>query len=170
MPETTEQNELMLRLENTIKAVVNDAAGPLLQLMDIVSKSISVTLNGDKPMGKSLLTMDELYALAIKIPVECVYLQTTVNEFQTSQMLGDIVTENKITEHIVDMYGSKGDAKERLRRAELLEGESILQLTYRKQIARELQAIIDRADKVYEGVKKVIDAKSKEGNFDNKMQ
>ncbi len=31
-----------------------------------------------------------------------------------------------------------------------------------------LQATVQRADKVYEGVKKIIDAKSREFNYDNK--
>ena len=37
-----------------------------------------------------------------------------------------------------------------------------------KLIIRGIQGCIDRADKVYEGVKKVMDFRSKEGFFDRK--
>lgn len=37
-----------------------------------------------------------------------------------------------------------------------------------KLIIRSIQGCIDRADKVYEGVKKVMDFRSKEGFFDRK--
>ena len=78
------------------------------------------------------------------------------------------MTDAMITDSITILKGAKGDAKERQRRAEAMNQEQRLTDETARQIIQALQATINRADKVYEGVKKVIDSRSRENNFDRK--
>lgn len=66
------------------------------------------------------------------------------------------------------MIGQKGCADERKRKAELLVLDERATSAANKAIVRGLQGYIDRADKVYEGIKKVMDFRAREGWFDRK--
>ena len=76
--------------------------------------------------------------------------------------------ETQITDSIVMLQNTKGDAKERQRRAEAMSKDDVLADIAAEEVVNALQAMIQRADKVYEGIKKVIDAKTKEMAFDAK--
>ena len=74
----------------------------------------------------------------------------------------------KITVELSKLVGTKGAAEERKKKAEMAVLDERVQNAVNKLIIRGIQGCIDRADKVYEGVKKVMDYRSKEGWFDRK--
>ena len=81
-----------------------------------------------------------------------------------------IVIESKVTQRAAALMGEKGNADERKRRAEL---EVLTERTVslaNKTIIKGLQSCIDRADKVYEGVKKVMDFRARESWFDSSIR
>ena len=146
-------------------AAITQGLRPLLEL---VRRSIVVTdSNGSASLSNNLST-DDLQSLAMRIPAECAYIQTRVNDMLISHSLQVLLTEGEVTQNIQLLHGAKGDAKERLRRAEAMSQKELLRDAARQQTIRALQDYIERADKVYEGVKKIIDAKSREFNFDGK--
>lgn len=126
--------------------------------------------NTECAAGKShiRLSMDDLYAMAIRLPAECAYLQAQINSQLIQQKVRSFLTEAKVTDTIVLLQNTKGDAKERQRRAEAMSKDDVLADIVSQQIVAALQATVQRADKVYEGIKKIIDAKSREFNYDNK--
>jgi hypothetical protein len=133
-------------------------------IIDYIISNIEIT-----PSGTDIkLSMDDLYAIAIKLPAECSFLQNQINSQSIQQKISAFITETKLTETVTLLQGSKGNAKERQKRAEVMSKEAMLQDITAEHIVLSLQAVVNRADKVYEGVKKVIDAKSKEFNFDKK--
>lgn len=144
-----------------------------IELAQEATKSVDEILshivrNTNPETGEIKLSMDELYAIAIRLPAECGFLQSQINTLQIKQSLQDIVTENNITECISILREGRGDAKERQRRAEAMNETEVLRNEASRQIIIAMQMTIQRADKVYEGVKKVIDARSRENNFDKK--
>lgn len=158
-------------MDNTIKelreqadAIISNCTAPINELIDMILQNTKVSPNGST-LG---LSMDDLYALAIRIPSECAYLQTQLNSQLIQQKVQSFLTETKITESIVILQGSKGDARERQRRAKAMSKDDVLASIITEQIISSLQATIQRADKVYEGIKKIIDAKTREFNFDMK--
>jgi hypothetical protein len=157
-------------LEAVVTNTIKDISQPLLDVIGIISNAIVTSGKGGKFTATNKMSKDDMFALAIKIPVECVFIQSVINQYNTGVALGAIFTGNAVTEKITELYGERGDAKERLRRAELFEAESILTVEMKKQVARGLQAVVERADKVYEGIKKVLDAASKEAWLDNKIK
>ena len=74
----------------------------------------------------------------------------------------------KIEKQLAKLTGTKGAAEERKKKAEMTVLDERVQNAVNKLIIRSIQGCIDRADKVYEGVKKVMDFRSKEGFFDRK--
>ena len=152
------------KLRDTADAIIENCTSPLNEIISIILKNTRVAANGSE-LG---ISMDDLYAMAIRIPAECAYLQAQINSKLIQQKVESFITETKITESIVVLQGSKGDARERKRRAEAMSKDEMLANIVTEQIVDALQATIQRADKVYEGVKKIIDAKTREFNFDMK--
>ena len=142
--------------------IVEEATQPINDILAEIQKSTDYT------SGAIRLSMDQLFAIAIRLPVECGYLQAQINDRVVKQRLQEIVTENKITDSITMLRESKGDARERQRRAESMNDMDVLADEAARQIVQAMQSVIIRADKVYEGIKKVIDAKTREVNFDRK--
>ena len=79
-----------------------------------------------------------------------------------------MIVDAQMSVSLAKLMGTKGTAEERKRKAELTTLDERVQNAVNKLIIRGIQSSIDRADKVYEGVKKVMDYRSKEGWFDRK--
>ena len=106
------------------------------------------------------LTEDDLSFLAIKLPTACIYVQEFINARALDTKIAEYMVEDAITENLKHIEG--GDAKERARfAAQAAEIEQIVALV-KNQVYTNLKSYIDRADKVYEGVKKVLDGINKE--------
>lgn len=163
-----EQQILINELEAYAKETVKNETARLHALIDIVNQSVDIRLVSGIPHTNVSLSITELEALAMKIPAECSYLQARMNQYSTSNMFRDLSIEAKITATLVGLTGAKGTAEERKKQAESVFLDERLENAVKKLIIKGIQGCIDRADKVYEGIKKVMDFRSKEGLFDRK--
>ena len=104
----------------------------------------------------------------MRIPAECSRLQARLNQYNTKNLFRDMRLDAKVAVELSRLIGTKGAAEERKKKAEMSVLDERVQNAVNKLIIRGIQGCIDRADKVYEGVKKVMDFRSKEGFFDRK--
>lgn len=156
--------EQLNKLKAQAEVIISNCTAPVNDIIDVLLSGTTVT-----PGGSTIkLSMDDLYAIAIRLPAECAFLQAQINSQLIEQKVRSFLTEIQVTENIVMLQGSKGDATERKRRAEEMSKDDVLADIVTQQIVTALQATVQRADKVYEGVKKVIDCKSREYNYDGK--
>lgn len=156
--------EELNKLKSHAEVIISNCTAPVNDIIDVVLSG--TTVSGDGSAIK--LSMDDLYAIAIRLPAECAFLQAQINSQLIEQKVRSFMVETQITESIVMLQGSKGDASERKRRAEAMSKDDVLADIVTQQIIAALQATVQRADKVYEGIKKVIDCKSREMNYDGK--
>lgn len=164
----TDYISLQRELENNSIQLVQETTRQLQKLLDIVNSTVEITCGKDGVHTTNRLSTDDLQALAIRIPAECTYIQAKINSMAIGSSLQSLITEDTVTQNLQLLQGTKGDAKERLRRAESMSLPDLLRETSRQQTIKALQEYINRADKVYEGIKKVIDARNREYNFDRK--
>lgn len=162
--QTIDQRDLETYTETTVR----ETSAELMRLANLVADSISIELINGQIMSNSKLTSSELEALAMLIPAECLRIQSSLNRYSSNNVFRDIAIDARITESIAEMLGTKGNADERKRRAELMVLDERTINAANKAIIKGLQASIDRADKVYEGIKKVMDFRAREGWFDRK--
>lgn len=153
---------LAIELEEKEKARIEGITHGLNELIKIVKNSIVTHNEAGYPSIESTLNDDELYALVVRIPAECIYVQAQADALALNNALRSILTDSDVSESIQLLQGAKGDAKERLRRAEASCSDKLLRDAAIRQSVKALNACVERADKVYEGVKKIIDARSRE--------
>lgn len=165
---TKEQQELISSLEIYALEEVKKETQPLQSLIDIVNSSVDIQLVNGSVVSNIKLSSFELEALAMRIPAECSRLQGRLNQYNTKNLFRDMQLDAKITVELSKLVGTKGAAEERKKKAEMAVLDERVQNAVNKLIIRGIQGCIDRADKVYEGVKKVMDYRSKEGWFDRK--
>lgn len=152
------------QLQKYANEVIANFVAPVNNIIQYVLSKTDVGENG----CTFNLTTEELYTIAIKLPAECSFLQSQINAQIIKQKTEAFLTQTRITESVTLLQNTKGDAKERQRRAEAMVKNEVLGDIISEQIVAALQATIIRADKVYEGIKKVIDAKSREFGYDAK--
>ena len=169
MTDTTTNIALSEELEATVIASIEKESAELTRLCNLVSDAAKIEMVNGKLVSDSRLTSDELEILAMRIPGECLRIQTSINRYMANNVFRDLEIEAKVTQLTTALMGEKkGNADERKRRAELeVLKERTISLT-NKTIIKGLQSCIDRADKVYEGVKKVMDFRARESWFDRK--
>ena len=165
---TKEQQELISHLELYALEEVNIETQSLQSLIDIVNSSVDIQLVNGTVVSNIKLGSFELEALAMRIPAECSRLQNRLNQYNTKNMFRDMQLDAKVTVELAKLMGTKGAAEERKKKAEMSVLDERVQNAVNKLIIRGIQGCIDRADKVYEGIKKVMDFRSKEGFFDRK--
>lgn len=165
---TPQQEMLTAELEGYAKRTIDEETGELQRLMSIVSDSASIRREDNEVKATVSLAAFELEALAMCIPAECLRLQGRLNEFSVKNTFRDIKLDAEVTGNLSQMIGTKGTADERKKRAELMVLDERMKNAANKLIIKGIQGCIDRADKLYEGVKKVIDYRGKEGWFDRK--
>ena len=155
-------------LEEYVQNSLEQETIELNRLVNLVNDSIHIESVNGKIVSTSDLDSAALELLAMKIPAECLRIQSALNQYTARNVFRDINIETKVTQGIEALIGTKGNADERRRRAELaVQDERALNLA-NKTIVKGLQGCIDRADKVYEGIKKVMDFRAREGWFDRK--
>lgn len=150
------------------QAEVAKATKPLQDLIDLVNSCVEIKLVNGSVVSEINLSAFELEALAMRIPAECSRLQSQLNQYNVKNMFRDMKMDAKVTVELAKLTGTKGAAEERKKKAEMTVLDERVQNAVNKLIIRSIQGCIDRADKVYEGVKKVMDFRSKEGFFDRK--
>ena len=158
---TPEQQQLIDSLEVYAQAEIAKATKPLQDLIDLVNSCVEIKLVNGSVISEIKLSAFELESLAMRIPAECSRLQSQLNQYSVKNMFRDMQMDAKVTV-------TKGAAEERKKKAEMTVLDERVQNAVNKLIIRSIQGCIDRADKVYEGVKKVMDFRSKEGFFDRK--
>lgn len=159
-----DEEEKVKALQNYANNIITNCTTPVNSIISVILNKTSISENN----SQLNLSMDDLYTMAIRIPAECAFLQAQINGQLIEQKIKSFITETRITESMVLLQGQKGDAKERQRRAEAMSKEDMLVDITTQTIITALQATVQRADKVYEGIKKIIDAKSKEMTIDMK--
>ena len=165
---TKQQEELINNLEVYAQLEVEKETKALQDLIDLVSASVDIRLVNGSVISDIRLGFFELEALAMRIPAECSRLQARLNQYNTKNLFRDMRLDAKVAVELSRLIGTKGAAEERKKKAEMSVLDERVQNAVNKLIIRGIQGCIDRADKVYEGVKKVMDFRSKEGFFDRK--
>ena len=165
---TKQQEELINNLEVYAQLEVEKETKALQDLIDLVSASVDIRLVNGSVISDIRLGSFELEALAMRIPAECSRLQARLNQYNTKNLFRDMRLDAKVAVELSRLIGTKGAAEERKKKAEMSVLDERVQNAVNKLITRGIQGCIDRADKVYEGVKKVMDFRSKEGFFDRK--
>lgn len=165
---TKQQEELINNLEAYAQLEVEKETKPLQDLIDLVNASVDIRLVNGSVVSDIRLGSFELEALAMRIPAECSRLQARLNQYNTKNLFRDMRLDAKVAVELSRLIGTKGAAEERKKKAEMSVLDERVQNAVNKLIIRGIQGCIDRADKVYEGVKKVMDFRSKEGFFDRK--
>lgn len=165
--ESNRQNRIVME---AIDKMTNKYREQLDELMGFVNERLQLKEYEDPQTGKKTYEMDfnlddtELEFLAIKIPALCMYIQDFVNDKALDATLAEHFAEEAITENLKIVINNqyKGDAKERLRFAE--QGAELEKLVsiIKKQVYQNLKSYIERADKIYEGIKKVLDGRNEE--------
>ena len=166
--QTKQQEELINNLEVYAQLEVEKETKPLQDLIDLVNASVDIRLVNGSVVSDIRLGSFELEALAMRIPAECSRLQARLNQYNTKNLFRDMRLDAKVAVELSKLIGTKGAAEERKKKAEMSVLDERVQNAVNKLIIRGIQGCIDRADKVYEGVKKVMDFRSKEGFFDRK--
>lgn len=165
---TKQQEELINNLEVYAQLEVEKETKALQDLIDLVNASVDIRLVNGSVISDIRLGSFELEALAMRIPAECARLQARLNQYNTKNLFRDMRLDAKVAVELSKLIGTKGAAEERKKKAEMSVLDERVQNAVNKLIIRGIQGCIDRADKVYEGVKKVMDFRSKEGFFDRK--
>lgn len=165
---TKQQEELINNLEVYAQLEVEKETKALQDLIDLVNASVDIRLVNGSVVSDIRLGSFELEALAMRIPAECSRLQARLNQYNTKNLFRDMRLDAKVAVELSKLIGTKGAAEERKKKAEMSVLDERVQNAVNKLIIRGIQGCIDRADKVYEGVKKVMDFRSKEGFFDRK--
>ena len=165
---TKQQEELINNLEVYAQLEVEKETKALQDLIDLVSASVDIRLVNGSVVSDIRLGSFELEALAMRIPAECSRLQARLNQYNTKNLFRDMRLDAMVAVVLSRLIGTKGAAEERKKKAEMSVLDERVQNAVNKLIIRGIQGCIDRADKVYEGVKKVMDFRSKEGFFDRK--
>jgi len=165
---TDAQKAMMSDLEEYAKKTVDEETKTLHDLVEIVNQSVEIRLINGSVISDVKLTAFELESLAMRIPAECLRLQGRLNQYNIQNTFRDMAIEAKVTVALSRLTGTKGAVEERKKKAEMVALDERMQNMVNKLIIKGIQGQIDRADKVYEGVKKVMDYRAKEGWFDRK--
>lgn len=155
-------------LEKTVIDAIEKESAELTRLCNLVAEAAKIEMVNGQPVSSSSLTSDELEILAMRIPGECLHIQASINRYMANNVFRDLEIEAQVTQRAAALVGEKGNADERKRRAELEVLKERTVSLANKTIIKGLQSCIDRADKVYEGVKKVMDFRARESWFDRK--
>ncbi len=165
---TPEQKELLGKLEKYAGETIDKETANLRCLIDVISQSVEIRLVNGQVVTSVSLSSTDMEALAMKIPAECLYLQSRMNQFNTKNVFRDMALDAETTAKLASMVGQKGTADERKKQAEMAFLTEKIENAVNKLIIKGIQGCIDRADKTYEGIKKVMDYRAREGWFDRK--
>ena len=135
-----------------------------------LEKCIEKILQASRCAGSLELDYTELEKLAVRIPALCLYIQCKINEYELRSNIESLVVDSQVVEALEEFRGQKGDAREKMKRAEASQFKSRVVELLDAQVCSNLKNAILRADKVYEGVKKILDARMRENEFNRKSQ
>ena len=149
-----------------VKKITQEHTRELENIMKYVDKKCIVSENGLRVD----LTYSELEMLAIKIPALCMNLQIKLNDFSVKSNITELLTDAVVIERLESLKAEKGEAREKMKRAEAHSVDDKIVDAIDKQICQNFKDVIIRADRVYEGIKKVIDGRMRENEYNRKSQ
>lgn len=150
---------------------VIDAANKITKpYTEELEKCIERVLQASRGNGTLDLDYAELEKLAVRIPSLCLYIQFRLNEYELRSNLESLLVDGQVVDALEELRGQKGDAREKMKRAEASQFKSRVVELLDAQVCANLKSIILRADKVYEGIKKILDARMRENEFNRKSQ
>lgn len=159
-----ETDKLSKIAEEAVDNMTRRYGKDLFKLMDLIDTSLE--LQEEDQFGRKTYSMQfnlsdaDLEFLVVKIPIICVYIQEQINRRALDAAIAQYIKEDTITEKLKSIGGR--DAKERLRNAEQqAEIEAAVHLI-KSQVYSNLKSLVDRADRVYEGLKKIIDGRNRD--------
>lgn len=157
-------------LIDKLSAEIESSTNELIRVIEIVSEAMVLTNAGGNITAECRLTNAELQVCAMKIPALCTFLQAKLSGLSLQSSITDVLLDVKTAQKLSTMSRERGSgtAAERTKAAELEYAEQRMENTALKQYIKSVQDLITRADKVYEGIKKAIDYRSRELWLDNK--
>ena len=81
-------------LRDKANSIIENFTAPINEIVQLILENVAV-LPGDSRVG---LSMEELYAIAIRLPAECAYLQAQINSQVIEQKIRSFLTEAKVTD------------------------------------------------------------------------
>lgn len=164
------EEEYAAYLKNITIQELESKTKELIDVISIVSGSMSVIQANQTPAAGCGLTDGELQICSIKIPAICAFLQSSLASISLSTTIDETLVDIKISQEINEMPKERGNgtAGERTKKAELKYADRKLEIVAMKQYIKSIQDLIIRADKVYEGIKKTLDYRAREIWFDRK--
>lgn len=160
-------------IQTTVDNVTMIYKQQIMEIIGFVDNSLELNISTNPTTQrknyemKFNLTNEELNFLAIKIPTACLFVQEQINDRALDSTIAEHIFDDAVTEELKKLIG-QGDAKERMRFAEQEAEIQKLVSIIKKQVYQNLKTLVDRADKIYDGVKKVLDGKNRERDLTNK--
>lgn len=157
---------LVEKLTNEIEGSTSE----LVQTIAIVSEAMILTNAGGNIVATCRLSNAELQVCAMKIPALCTFLQAKLSGLSLHSSVTDVLLDVKTAQKLCSIPRDRscGTVAERTKSAELEYADQRMENTALKQYIKSVQDLINRADKVYEGIKKALDYRSREIWFDGK--
>ena len=90
MTDTTTNIALSEELEATVIASIEKESAELTRLCNLVSDAAKIEMVNGKLVSDSRLTSDELEILAMRIPGECLRIQTSINRYMANNVFRDL--------------------------------------------------------------------------------
>ncbi len=145
----------------------NKITKPLTTELD---NCIARVLNAVSDENGVEMNISDIEVAALKIPALCYYLQSKIGDYALRGAIDELMNDGLVIEQLDKIKGEKGDAREKMKRAEASCTSDRVAEALNKQICMNLKEAIVRADKVYEGIKKILDARMRENDYNRKSQ
>lgn len=157
--------------ENELEMIMETANKITKPLTAEIEKCIGTVLTKCNEIENfDALNLEELERMAIKIPALCLFLQVKINEYSIKSSVEHLFVNTMVMNELEKIKVEKGEAREKMKRAEAICLNDRIVEELNKQICLNLRDVVTRADKVYEGVKKILDIRMRENEYNRKSQ
>jgi hypothetical protein len=164
-------NETYKKHEETLSIVLKTANKITQPMTKELEECIERILEKYKDIDNAeCIDLIELEKMVIKIPALCLFIQTKINEYAIKSEIEHIFVNSEVVAEFEKIKSEKGEAREKMKRAEAKCLDDRLVEELNKQICINLRDVIIRADKVYEGIKKIMEVKMRENEYNRKSQ
>lgn len=167
---TEEQEVILGNIEEYINKSIQEETRVLNDIIKTVNSSLFATHDDGHLRFDMTLHTEELEFLCVKIPAECMCLQSRLNQYSAKGVAQSLKKDFKLTIAQLSLADAKGTVSDKKNMAESHVLYEKVQNSASKAIVKGIQDTIERGDKLYEGIKKVMDFRAKEGWYDRKQQ
>lgn len=162
----SESNRYFRLIKEAVHNITEKYKRQLDEHIGYADQLLQLSIETDQSTGRKNYTMSfdlsdrDMEFLTVKIPITLLYVQEQINNYALDATIAEYLFEHTLTEKLKGISG--GDAKERLRFAQQQADVEQIVSIIKKQVYSNLKSYVDRADKIYEGLKKVLDGKNRE--------